>query len=69
MEAQLTATTEPERSRHYAQVDSGRWPDHALLIRAVEIPAALTEPEILQFLDDCDTVGLAPLPGHFPGYA
>lgn len=61
----MTATTEPERSRHYGQIPTGWWPDWELMIRAVEDPESLTPAEVADFTGDCAIVGIPVLPGHF----
>lgn len=47
-----------ERSRFYGKIDTGRWPNHALAIKAVMSPEKLSKPEQRRWETMCAGLGI-----------
>ena len=47
-----------ERSRFYGKIDTGRWDNHALAIKAVMTPEELTKPEQRRWETMCAGLGI-----------
>lgn len=49
-----------KRSRHYGQYDTGIWPNHALMVRAVMHYDTLSAPEKKRWERMCATLDIDP---------